>query len=151
MSLLRKHSRFVVLTASLAIYVYCLSLPALLFQNREALPGAHILAWGWWGIFMLQFAWFANLTYAFAVISYAKGKRAYSAISCGTALFLGLTSFRAQEWWFNEGGGTPIIELGLGFQVWLLSFLILLVGCAIPVAPNSSPNTASGDETVRAD
>jgi len=146
MTSLRKYSRFAALAASLAIYVYSLSLPALLFQHHEALPGAHILAWGWWGILMLQFGWLANVAYAFAVISYAKRKRAYSAIACGTALLLGLTSFRAHEWWFNEAGGTPILGFGLGCQVWLLSFLILLVGCAVPIVedhPLAVRNTSS--------
>ena len=56
-------------------------------------------------------------------------------------MFLGLTSFQAQEWWFNEGSSTPILGLGLGFQIWLLSFLVLLVGCVIPVEPTYPPHT----------
>ena len=150
MSSVRKYLRLGVLAASLAMYAYSLSLPALLFQHRDALPGGHILAWGWWGILMLQFAWIANPAYAFAVLCYAKRKQAYAAIACVVALFLGLTSFQAQEWWFNEGSGTPILGLGLGFRIWLLSFLILLVGCAIPVEPNPPLNTDAGDETARA-
>lgn len=150
MSSLYKSLRLAVLVISLAMYVYSLSLPALLFQHREALPGAHILAWGWWGILSLQFAWFANPAYAFAVIFYAKNKREHAVALCGGALLLGLTSFLAKEWWFNEGSGTPILALGLGFQVWLLSFLVLLVGCAIPVPPNLPGDTDAGDKTADA-
>lgn len=150
MSFVRKYLRLALLAASVAMYAYSLSLPALLFQHHDALTGGHILAWGWWGILMLQFAWIANPAYAFAVFCYVRTKRTYAAIACVVALFLGLTSFQAQEWWFNEGSGTPILGLGLGFRIWLLSFLILLVGCAISVELNQPINTDAGDETTRA-
>ena len=141
MHLSRQHLRWGLLAISVAMYVYSLFLPALLFQHREALPGSHILAWGWWGMLLLEFAWFANPAYIVAILAYKRKNNRLSKQANIAAIVLGLTSFHAKEWWFNEGSGTPIVGLGTGYYVWMLSFCILLVGCLVASAPNPPLNT----------
>jgi ribonuclease inhibitor len=139
----RDYARLLFLAGSLALYLVSLSLPALLFGHHEPLLGVAVLSSGWWGFVMFQFAWGANPAYAFALYSYLQRQRARASVAGAIALFLGLTSFQAQEWWFNEGSGTPIIGLGIGFQFWMLSFLCLLAGCAFPVTPKPSEGMRS--------
>lgn len=146
MARLWRFSRFAVLGVSAALYAYSLSLPALLFEQHEALPGITVLAWGWWGILVSPPSWVANPVYFYAVFSYVMGARKRAVISAVIAVLFGLTAFLAEAWWFHEGYGTPIAALGEGFYVWMLSFLYLLLGCAIPVATTPTPadNTAPG-------
>lgn len=139
----RDYARQLLLAVSLVLYVVSLALPALLFERHEALLGLTVLSWGWCGVLMFQFAWFANPAYAFAIVSYIQRQRARAALACAVALLLGVTSFQAQEWWFNEGSGTQIVGLGVGFQVWMFSFLCLLAGCSIPVVRNRSDGRPS--------
>ena len=44
------------------------------------------------------------------------------------AVLVGISSFFAQAWWFNEGSGTPITALGTGFYVWLLALALAALG-----------------------
>jgi hypothetical protein len=125
--------RWVLLALSLCAYLYALLLPALLFQQHNALMGSHILAWGWWGLFMWQFSWLANPAFIIGVVMFLLKNSQYSKIASGAALGLGFTSYLAKEWWFTEANGTPITGFGSGYYVWLLSFALLMLACFIPL------------------
>jgi len=116
------------LPLSLAAYASSLSLPALLFENREPLTGFSILAWGWWGFIAGSPAWGANPLYLFALYAQLTGKYKLALELSSVSLLLGSCSFFAKAWWFDEGSATPITKLGTGFYIWILSFFILLIG-----------------------
>ncbi|NOU49120.1 hypothetical protein HG263_00955 [Pseudoalteromonas sp. JBTF-M23] len=115
-----------VLIVSCALYLVSLCLPALHFAEQASLAGYSLLLWGWWGVVTLDPAWFANPLFIIALVHcYLKGyKRA--AIYSGGALVLALSSFKAKQWFFNEGGGTPITGLGVGFYIWIVAIIVLL-------------------------
>jgi hypothetical protein len=125
-----------VILCSGATYILSLFLPALLFKSHEPVTGGNVIALGWWGALMHEFAWFANPVYLYAILAYKTSATTFSKFASTTALVLGLTSFHAKEWWFNEGSGTPITSLGLGYYVWMLSFCVLLAGSFITTATN---------------
>ena len=126
------------ITCTSILFISSLFFPALLFQYQKSLPGFQILAWGWWGILTLDFAWFANPIYLIGLM-YLKKEEYVAARYCSAgALVLGASSFSAKEWWFNEGSGTPIMGLGSAFYIWMLSFLLLFIGSFFVSAPNKA-------------
>ena len=138
----RDRVRLLLFVSSIILFGYSLSLPALLFAHHRPLSGLTILAWGWWGILTLQYAWFANPTYAFALFWYGRQERLNTAFLSGLALLLGAAALGTKEWWFNEGGGTAIAGLGSGFVVWMSSFVCLLAAGVIPATPRTPPGRA---------
>ena len=128
MSISNRQIKWAVLATSIAAYVASLRLPALIFQQHESLYGIEVLLWGWWGVLVLEFAWFANPAYLLAIAGCMGESPKLTKLASTVGLMLGLTSFHAKEWWFDEGSGTLIIGLGPGFYVWMLSLCILLVG-----------------------
>ena len=92
----------------LGIYIASLYQPALLFEQIYPLPGHHILAWGWWGAMMLNFAWFANGTFFASLFYYIRGHFKPAIILSLVTILLALKSFITKEWWFGENTGTPI-------------------------------------------
>ncbi|MCO6057233.1 hypothetical protein NG726_11180 [Pseudomonas sp. MOB-449] len=127
-------ARSVALVASLTLYAGSLFLPAIEFVKVKPVFGAEVLAVGWLGVITLRFAWFANPAFVLAAIAFAHKKTGRAVGWSITALVLGASSTLAKEWWFNEGVPVPIRGLGIAFEVWMLSFLILLAGCAIPIS-----------------
>jgi hypothetical protein len=119
------------LVISIALYLSSLLLPAITFAHHEPLSGLHVLAWGWWGVLSLNFAWFANPAYLVAVISLLSRRHRVALITSCSAFVLGLLAFFAKQWWFNEGSGTDIAGLGAAFYVWMLSLLVLGVGAVL--------------------
>lgn len=117
-----------IIGGSASLFALSLFLPALLFKSHDPLSGAHVLAWGWWGVVTLDFAWFANPAFIFASYAFLKRNFIRARVSAGGALLLGSLSFFTKEWWFNEGGGTPITGLGAAFYIWLMSFAVLFAG-----------------------
>lgn len=128
MNIARHFVRWGALFGSCSAYVYSLFLPALLFEHHESLSGGHVLAWGWWGILLLEFGGLANIAFFVAIVGYIANFKRISLLATVLSLILGLTSFHAKAWWFNEGSGTPIVHLGPAFYVWILSFVTLLLG-----------------------
>jgi hypothetical protein len=125
-----------VLGISIALYLASLLLPAITFAHHEPLSGLHVLAWGWWGLVSFNLAWFANPAYLLAVIGLLCRRYKTAAIASAGACVLGLSSFLAKQWWFNEGSGTPIAGLGAGFYVWMLGLLVLAFGAVIAFRTN---------------
>lgn len=137
------------LTCSILLYFISLFLPALLFAHHEPLFGGYVLAWGWWGVLTFDFAWFANLTYALALISYKDNNKWLSKQVCNITIVLGLTSYFTKEWWFTEATGAPIKGLGIGYYVWMLSFSMLLLGCYLASTPNPAVQGTLRDKAAQ--
>ena len=146
MKLSRKYVRWGILLSSTGVYIISLFLPALLFANDKPVLGGTLLALGWLGILTHDIAWFANPLYFLSILAYITAmictdaeEKTFAILSNASALifiilalFLGLTSFLAEMWYTSPFGGPRIIELGIGFYIWMLSFLILLIGCFLP-------------------
>lgn len=134
MKISRVQIKWLVLLISIGLYIYSLTLPALLLKDEAPIEGGWVLALGWWGLLMYQFAWLANPAYFVGIFAYvianlddSKGFSRAVLILAGIALILGVTSYRADVWYQGGGGpDIPIIGLGAGFYVWMLSFCLLL-------------------------
>lgn len=122
-----KTIRLVGLASSLALYATALALPAFHFSNyRPYLTGYSVLGWGWWGVLSFNFAWFANpLLWAAWLAFWRTNNRRALSLSLW-ALLLSFQSFFAREWWFNEGSGTPIDRLGIGFYLWVAAIVAVI-------------------------
>jgi hypothetical protein len=114
----------ILLTAAAVAYVASLFLPGIL-TSSQALHGIYILWNGWMGPLVGEFAWYANPLFLLAAWLILRDRVNPARICAFLSLALGLTSFFAKEWWFNEGSGTPIQSLDLGFYVWLLSLTLM--------------------------
>jgi hypothetical protein len=113
------------------LYLGSLGLPALLFERHEPLPGYHVLLWGWWGILAGSIAWFANPAIFLAARMFLRGRLRLASVLSLVATLLSATSPYAKEWWFSEAAGTRIIGLGLGFRLWVASFVVSLLAIGV--------------------
>jgi hypothetical protein len=75
----------------------------------------------------------------FAALLFAlTGMKTIGQVCSGLAFGFGLLSFRAHQWWFNEGSATPIEKLGWAFYFWMASFLVLFVLLFFSGKPNNA-------------
>lgn len=131
MCIRRQHVQRALFACSCAAFVSSLLLPAFMFERRESLLGYEALMWGWWGALTFDLGWFANIAYFYGIRAGYLDRQAHARVASVLALAIGLTSIRTKEWWFNEAAPTPILELGPAFNVWLLSFGLLLVWSSV--------------------
>lgn len=130
MSRVRAIGRIGVMAVSPLLYVSSLPLVAFVCADGRRIEGWVVLAWGWFGLLMLNPAWLANVVYAAAVLISAF--RLYG-VAAGVGAFafgLGLFAFAAGEWYFSESGGTKIVRLGPAYYVWMASFGVMAAGNA---------------------
>ncbi len=120
-----------VLILTVGLYLLALISPAILFERVPPLIGWQVLHTGWLGILTLDFAWFANPFYLLSVKAYFKSNNALSMFLITFSILIGMLSLVADQWWFNEGSGTRIVDLGIAFYFWMGSFGILFVGALI--------------------
>lgn len=119
---------FLVLGVSWLLYLISLFLPAFLLPWGRTMKGIVVLAYGWWGPFMGQFAWFANPLYVFSNIFLFSGKYSKAFVCGAIALLLALQSFTVKEIYENEGSSTKVLGLKVAFYVWLSAlFIVTLV------------------------
>lgn len=120
---------------SLAIFAASLFFPALLFEDAPPVMGGEVLGWGWWGFLTGNFAWLANPIFLLSLFLLSKRKIGLARLTTAGAVLLGLQSYAAHEWWFNEGAGTPIIGLGTAFYIWMSSLVALFLASLATTAP----------------
>jgi hypothetical protein len=136
-----------ILYASPVLYAVSLILPGLytgIVTHRvgytttvEPMYGYQILEWGWYGTLGLMFAWFANATavLAFLVGALLEEHRKGLMLSFMSVL-LGLQTITLIYAPTKDCGpgidlGAPlppcsVFNLGIGYYVWMLSFVVLL-------------------------
>lgn len=129
--------RFAVASLSLSLYVSSLFLPVLYLEREKPVNGSTLLVAGWWGVLMLNPAWFANPAYFVAIGAFLRGAYPFSRRVSFVAIGLGLCSLYAKEWWSTEARGTPIMHLGVGFYVWFVSMAALLASTFLTDNANS--------------
>jgi hypothetical protein len=127
-------SRLLILL-SLALFAASLFYPALLFKDHSPVIGGEVLGWGWWGFMTGNFAWMANPVFLLCLILLWKREIGLARLFTACAIALGLHSYAATEWWFNEGFGTPILGLGTALYIWMSSLVVLLLASLAAVAP----------------
>lgn len=140
--------KWVILLCSACVYITSLFSPALMVEYGEPWSGGGVLALGWMGILAIPnnwagLAWWANPAYFLAVITYIRASESSIAkrnnvipLCLGVlALLLGVTSIFAKNQDFS-GSISTIIGFGIGFYLWMVSFLIFLTACFFPPTPN---------------
>ena len=148
--------KWVILLCSACAYILSLFYPALLVEYGEPWSGGGVLALGWMGILDIPnnwagLAWWANPIYFLAIIAYIRASESSIAkrnnvipLCLGVlALFLGAISIYARNQDFS-GSISTIVGFGISFYLWMVSFLIFLIACFFPPAPNL-PTQSKGD------
>ena len=108
---------------SIALYILSLFLPT--FNNTNDIYGFNCLLLGWLGIIFLSpfmaLAWLANIFYFINLYRYRKNRKTirFSIL----AIVLSLFAFGIEKIPMHSGGNTNVV-FGLGFILWILSFLI---------------------------
>lgn len=118
------------------LYVLSLALPGIIYQGGVSSDfGFVLLLQGWLGIFIGQFAWYANVLALLSFKAIRNNKPVRGSFFALTAFILGLQSFLFLQKPLDEGVSSwhNVDHLGIGFYVWELSFLVLFV-CGIRTA-----------------
>lgn len=119
---------YLVVLVSLAVYLGSLFLPVFEFQSHSPVQGFEVLLLGWLGLLALNPAWLANPAFFVSLVLLLIRKYRSASIFSFCAVLLGLASFFAKDWYFDESSGTPITGLGTAFYVWMASLGLLLLG-----------------------
>ena len=112
---------------SVSLFIASLPMPALLLKDQKPVTGLDLLVVGYWGLIVIQPAWFANPLYFVAFVAAAFRKWNNAIVMLLIALGLGATSYFVGTW---SGNGWNQVVLGLGgaFYFWMASFAVLLAG-----------------------
>ena len=118
--------------ALIALAIWGTSLPLtgiVLYAKQQHLSGLEILMMGWLSPLVLNFAWFANVFFVYAVFQLLRGRAALK--SSLLAVALSFDTFRFDMYLMNEGGSsTPVYGYGWGAVLWFLSISLLLSAAA---------------------
>jgi hypothetical protein len=140
------------------LYGVALVLPALVFSRGSALetkPGYECLLMGWMGIFVGQFAWFANVPLVIAALLTLLRKHIAAAILASLAVAIGqLTWMLYLAPLPGDEGGVTKLDFQYphaGFFVWIASMMSLFVSSIVlklsprlPEAPEAARRQAVG-------
>ena len=130
----------VIATISISVLLFLVSLLLPAFYTRdEGIPGWFALLLGWLDLLAIDqvgfgvLSWFANLFLPVAWLGLALGKfrrvRIGGLILVIVGLGFALCSLFLKQILISTGGDpTPIISMGIGFYVWLASFVVCIVG-----------------------
>lgn len=129
----------------LAVITYLLSLALPAFYTEYVWPepasnytkeaptwyGVEVLAFGWARAFgqyqYKSFAWFANPIFWLAVFLYTR-RNTLSLPIASFGLFLALTALQFRKLWSDKEPPTHLVtELGAGFYVWAVAYVILII------------------------
>jgi hypothetical protein len=143
MQLTEKHRwieliKWMTIAGSVFLFIVSLFLPALLFQEVDPVTGATLFGWGWWGLLLGNPAWCANPVFLIALVIFLFKKYGFALIGGSIAFALGLFSFFASEYYFNESSSTPIAGLGPAIYVWMLGFAIFIGGSLLSIVISKS-------------
>jgi hypothetical protein len=132
---------------ALVLAVWALSLAAPVFTTcapgYDHVPGFFLLALGWFGIFALMPAWFANfpIVWIGARLFFRRRQPVWpggvAVLIAGTALW-----WKA---WGDDTGERPICHYHAGYYLWLASALLALVATIVAAQSQARPApTGSG-------
>ncbi len=117
---------------SACLFIGSLFLPGFVTPDQGAWPGYMILAFGYIGIFLFVFAWFANI-FGFVAFIFALTKQYKVALFLAVVAVLVALDAYGFHSIPGDDGSEPVSYLGIGFYIWIVSFLILAVYSFIKV------------------
>ena len=128
-----------VLFVSLACYFLACVLPALHFVNSgngpDPMNGFNILMIGWMGVFVGQFAWFANpfILLSGIVFLFRQWLASILVILVGLAISLNTFTLFGQEIPADEANVNKLslVSLGPGYYLWIASMVVILGGAIV--------------------
>ncbi|MBK7055107.1 MAG: hypothetical protein KBF99_02585 [Leptospiraceae bacterium] len=120
-----KITHIILTVASLGFFLFSLGSPVFFFQSAKPIKGLHVLGWGWWGFITGNPGWIANWLYGVSITFSLLGNKNVALALSVLAILFALDGFRVTQWYFNEGSGTPVIGLGIGFYYWLTAMCLL--------------------------
>lgn len=124
-------SSLAVVLASLFWFVLACLTPAMLFDIK-AYSGFDVLLLGWMGIFLGQFAWFANLFWLLSLLLAGLRQWLLALIAIFLAFLVAMHSFTffGTEVPLDEAFVNTMIfqSYRIGFYFWLLSFVVVALG-----------------------
>lgn len=123
--------------ASLLSYFVALSTPAIILKYDESWAnenlvwyGYNVLASGFLGILVGQFAWFSNIALVVVLMLINNGKYRAGMYWAAAGFILGLQSLQLHTFYRNEGGDEYIVDyLGIAFYFWETSFVLMALYC----------------------
>jgi hypothetical protein len=128
--------RFAVAAAIVALYAISVSSIVFVFRGTwafnsgTAVSGGEILLYGWLGILVGTFGWYANLLFVPGLILFVVGEYRVSRWIALAALFIASSSLliRQLPTGSTSGASTPIASFGPGVYAWLGSIALLTAG-----------------------
>ena len=114
---------------SIGAYLFCFAQPGFFNSAGAALPRV-LLIMGWLGAIVLKFSWYANPAYFIALLTYNTKPIATRTLGA-MALVLALSFLAYSGTPTHNGGISPIKEIGLGYYLWVFSFLLLFLASLI--------------------
>ena len=121
---------------AIACYVACLFLPSIVYTTfyssysptTDTDYGSTILGgYGLFGICIGMFAWYANILFFISLLFVKRKQFKKAFILSVSAFLLGLQAFMLNKWSGFEGGQYQLQYLGIGYYVWLASFVLLAI------------------------
>lgn len=133
------------------LWVMALAQPVF-YTNENTIMGFWVLAMGWAGFIVLQFAWYANLLALLAVLLMYRYPNRAMWIAVAAVLLAG------QAFWFeyipNEQLNLRVMGLGLGFWLWYASMVFVTLGVifgageAMPLVVDAADNDEESTDTL---
>jgi len=131
--------------------LWCCSMPLVglvLYAGQKQLTGFEILATGWLSPLMGNVAWFANPSFAVALLGVLT-KKAFPKIAIAS-VFLALDTFRFSQYVLNEGGSTTnVYGYGWGAVVWFISLLLMLIAVGTLLVEQQDAGSSRHKEMLR--
>lgn len=112
------------------LFLLSLFLPAFITQTQD-IDGYWVLAMGWLGFITFQFAWYA-LPLAIIAIRVSARKPQLSLLLAVFAILVASEAFLFKEIPFSKS--EEVIDLGLGFYLWYMSFMLVAGGTLFRLA-----------------
>ncbi len=119
---------------SVGLFFFSLATPVFYVQDFSSESGLRILFWGWMGVFVGVFGWFANVFYALAILLFLLGKKKFAFVISILGALVAFDSFRLRYMYYGDASGTPfqsaydITGYGVGFYFWMIAMLLLPIG-----------------------
>ena len=123
-------TKWSLLAASASLYTAAMPMNALLDPNGGTVRGIYLLASGWAGLFMFQFAWLANPLYIVAFLAACVNYYRVAATCAVFAVLIACQGFGGFDPWHYFPSWKPT-QLGNSFYVWLAALSILAFWTAI--------------------
>ena len=119
------------------LFVLSLGLPAIDGAGFPALSGMDVLRQGAGGWRDGVVAWYANPVFAVALVACLVGRYRLALPTAIAGCVLGLSSFTAGMMAESAGRSIPAFSFAVGFYLWLLAFLGLILASLVGIYKES--------------